>query len=127
MLEIPQLNRLFEEYKNDSSVEVIAISLSSEEELLELQDTTTENLAMQTAQEMSGGGEMLFPIVPRGKIESLRYLVFNYPTTFVTDTSGTIRFVDRGLTLSRDPEYFFRKLKKAIETIRAGGEIAPAN
>lgn len=122
--EMPHFNRLYDEYKNDSTLEIVSLCRDDAERIKAYY--SLESVKDSVIFEMASEQKITYPVIPKAVSESMRYRVKGYPTTFVTDSQGIVRFVARGFTIFADPDYFYKSLKKAIEEIRLGNAIALA-
>jgi thiol-disulfide isomerase/thioredoxin len=124
--EIPHLNRIFEDYKDDPEVELLSLCRDDAERINKYYtlNGTIDSIAFQGAK----NEKIQYPVIARARLEALEYRVFNFPTTFVIDSQGVVQFVSRGFAIHpNDKDYFYKMLKKAIEEVRAGNTIALAS
>ena len=122
--EVPHFNKLFKEYQNDTTVEIISLCRDDAKRIQAYYKL--QSVKDSVIFEMAGEQHIEYPVIPKAVSESKRYKVKGYPTTFITDTQGMVRFVAAGFTIHSDPDYFYKSLKKAIEEIRLGNAIALA-
>jgi thiol-disulfide isomerase/thioredoxin len=103
--EIPDLNKLAESYKSDSTVVFYAIALDQKFELEEFLKTTAFG----------------YTIVDNGRFVAAQYGINSYPTNVIIDQHGKVYFHSTGLAMNT--VYW---LKKSIAELKASGEKEPA-
>ncbi len=123
-IEIPHLNQLYEDYQKDTLVEIISMCRDGAERIIKYY--SLESLKDSVIFELANEQKIQYPVIPRAVTEAMRYKVWSYPTTFIIDTNGIIQFVAQGFTINANPEFFYKRFKKAIEEIRLGNAIALA-
>ena len=79
--EIPELNRVYNQYKDNKDVEFLAIALDEKYDLKEFLKTSP----------------FLYNIIPSGNYYSQKYSVNSYPTHVVVGKDGLIKFSTVGL------------------------------
>lgn len=83
-LEIPELNKLVEQYKNDSTVVFIAVALDEEYQLKKFLKTSP----------------FFYSIIDNGRFLAQKYSITSFPTNVIIDKNGTIAFHSTGLSMS---------------------------
>ncbi len=120
--EIPHLNKIYEDYKDDPEVELVSLCRDDAKRINEYYKLN--NLKDSVIFRAAKNETIQYPVIARARLEALEYRVFNFPTTFVIDERGIVQFVSRGFSVhENDKDYFYKMLKKAIEEVRAGRPI----
>jgi thiol-disulfide isomerase/thioredoxin len=134
MAEIPVLNRLHSQYKDDDQVQFLAFFRDSmafgdhNQRLYKSQmvDPDIAKMAPISAFPIEPKSEKFsFPQVPNsGEITSL-FNVWTFPTTMIIDEEGIIRYIQYGMRMElgpKDADYFpeftFEKLKRKVEQVK---------
>lgn len=138
MAEIPALNRLHSQYKNDDQVQFLAFFRDSmalddrNRRLYESQKAGPDigKMAPISASPIEPKSEKFsIPQVPNsGEITSL-FNVWSFPTTMIIDEEGIIRYIQRGGMGMKPgpkeaddfPESTFEKLKRKVEQVKSWG------
>ena len=127
MLEIPALNKLKAEYKNDDQVQFLAFF----EDRIK-KDSTGQNLyesqiiggdipkmAPISASPFNDDNAFTFPQVPNATNIIKLFNIKPFPTTMIIDEEGVIRYIKLGMRKTADyPEALTNRLKSKIEQVR---------
>ena len=97
-MEIPELNKLTEEYKNDSSIVFISVALDEAENLKDFLRATT----------------FKYNVIPSGKMIAAVNNVKSYPTNAVISPDGKVYFHTSGYSALSTIHW----IKKSIEELR---------
>ena len=101
IMEMPELNKLTETYKSDSSVVFFAIALDKKYEL------------EQFLKNKSFG----YTIIDNGRFITDQYKITSYPTNVIIDQNGKVYFHSSGLSVGT-----VHWLKKSIDELKSSGE-----
>ena len=97
VMEMPELTKLSDAYKSDSSIVFIAIALDKEAEL----------------KEFLKNSDFGYTIIDNGRFITQRYGITSYPTNVIVDQKGKVYFHSSGLSTST-----VHWLKKSIEELK---------
>jgi thiol-disulfide isomerase/thioredoxin len=101
VMEMPELNKLTETYKSDSSVVFFAIALDKKYELEQFLKNTRFG----------------YTIIDDGRFIADQYKITSYPTNVIIDQKGKVYFHSSGLSTST-----VHWLKKSIDELKSSGE-----
>jgi hypothetical protein len=135
MAEIPVLNRLHSQYKNDDQVQFLAFFRDSmafgdhNQRLYESQmvDPEIGKMAPISAFPIEPKSEKFsFPQVPNSEEITSLFNVWTFPTTMIIDEDGIIRYIQYWMRMElgpKDADYFpestFEKLKRKVEQVKS--------
>jgi len=101
IMEMPELNKLAETYKSDSSVVFFAIALDKKDDLEQFLKNTRFG----------------YTIIDNGRYIADQYRITSYPTNVIIDQNGKVYFHSSGLSTST-----VHWLKKSIDELKRSGE-----
>lgn len=99
--EMPELNKLTETYKSDSSIVFFAIALDKKDDL----------------EQFLKGSRFEYTIIDNGRFITDQYSINSYPTNVIVDQKGKVYFHSSGLSIGT-----VHWLKKSIEELKNSTE-----
>ena len=99
-MEMPELSKLADTYRSDSSVVFLAIALDKKNDL----------------EEFLKGGRFGYTIIDNGRFITEQYRINGYPTNVIVDQNGKVFFHSTGLNVGT-----IYWLKKSIEELKNSG------
>lgn len=135
MAEIPALNRLHSQYKNDDQVQFLAFfrdSMALDDRNRRLYESQKAGLGIDKMAPISASPiepeseKFSFPQVPNSEEITPLFNVWSFPTTMIIDEEGIIRYIQYGMRVKLDPEEAddfpestFEKLKRKVEQVKS--------